>query len=170
MERKREIDEMANILYSDEWLGCELVESVHIAEVLHDAGYRKDLGEKELPANKEKQIEEMAKMLDHTEQVALGRRSYSLYGWSKIATMLYNNGYRKTFTSELATDTQKAFKEGYERAYLEIFQKFFEELESLMLDGEIAHKYPAKIIHPDKYAEFKKKHLEGEGFHERKTN
>ena len=32
------------------------------------------------------------------------------------AEALYNAGYRKTFTSDLASDTQKAFKEGYEKA------------------------------------------------------
>lgn len=43
------------------------------------------------------------------------------------AEKLYNAGYRKTFTSDLASDTQKAFKEGYEKARKEtakvIFQK-----------------------------------------------
>ena len=43
------------------------------------------------------------------------------------AEALYNAGYRKTFTSDLASDTQKAFKEGYEKARKEtakvIFQK-----------------------------------------------
>lgn len=31
------------------------------------------------------------------------------------ASALYNAGYRKTFTSEIASKTQKAFKEGYEK-------------------------------------------------------
>ena len=31
----------------------------------------------------------------------------------QIAEVLYNAGYRKTFASDLASDTQKAFKEGY---------------------------------------------------------
>ena len=31
------------------------------------------------------------------------------------AEALYNTGYRKTFTSDLASDTQKAFKEGYSK-------------------------------------------------------
>ena len=31
------------------------------------------------------------------------------------AEALYNAGYRKTFTGELASDTQKAFKEGYSK-------------------------------------------------------
>lgn len=43
------------------------------------------------------------------------------------AEALYNAGYRKTFASDLASDTQKAFKEGYEKACKEtakvIFQK-----------------------------------------------
>lgn len=30
-----------------------------------------------------------------------------------ISKALYNAGYRKTFTSDLASDTQKAYKEGY---------------------------------------------------------
>lgn len=30
-----------------------------------------------------------------------------------IAEALYNAGYRKTFTSDFASDTQKAYKEGY---------------------------------------------------------
>lgn len=32
-----------------------------------------------------------------------------------VAENLYNAGYRKTFTSEFASDTQKAFKEGYQK-------------------------------------------------------
>ncbi len=31
------------------------------------------------------------------------------------AETLYNAGYRKTFTSDLASDTQKAFKDGYSK-------------------------------------------------------
>ena len=33
----------------------------------------------------------------------------------QCAAALYNVGYRKTFTSELASDTQRAFKEGYQK-------------------------------------------------------
>ena len=45
-----------------------------------------------------------------------------LYGEQRqqIAETLYNAGYRKTFTSDFASDTQKAFKEGYEKAQDEI--------------------------------------------------
>ena len=41
-------------------------------------------------------------------------------GTYKLAEALYNAGYRKTFTSDFASDTQKAFKEGYEKAQDEI--------------------------------------------------
>ena len=33
----------------------------------------------------------------------------------EIAEALYNAGYRKTFTSDFASDTQKAYKEGYDK-------------------------------------------------------
>ena len=36
------------------------------------------------------------------------------------AEALYNAGYRKTFTSDLASDTQKAYKEGYIKGIEEI--------------------------------------------------
>ena len=40
-----------------------------------------------------------------------------LYGEQRqeIAEALYNAGYRKTFTSDFASDTQKAYKEGYDK-------------------------------------------------------
>lgn len=34
-------------------------------------------------------------------------------GTYELAEALYNAGYRKTFTSELASDIQKAYKSGY---------------------------------------------------------
>lgn len=37
-----------------------------------------------------------------------------------VAEMLYNAGYRKTFTSDFASDTQKAFKEGYQKGITDI--------------------------------------------------
>lgn len=36
-------------------------------------------------------------------------------GTYKLAEALYNAGYRKTFTSDFASDTQKAYKDGYEK-------------------------------------------------------
>lgn len=38
----------------------------------------------------------------------------------QCAESLYNLGYRKTFTSEFASDTQKAFKEGYQKGITDI--------------------------------------------------
>ena len=44
------------------------------------------------------------------------------------AEKLYNIGYRKTFTSDLASDTQKAFKEGYEKARKETAKEIFQKV------------------------------------------
>lgn len=44
------------------------------------------------------------------------------------AEALYNAGYRKTFTSDLASDTQKAFKEGYEKARKETAKEIFQKV------------------------------------------
>lgn len=54
--------------------------------------------------NKEQQIEELK---NHIIDNLFDGGTY------KLAEALYNVGYRKTFTSELASDTQKAYKEGY---------------------------------------------------------
>ena len=63
--------------------------------------------------NREEQISEMAKIVDEM---------YNVYTTTAddIAEGLYNAGYRKTFTSDLANDTQKAYKEGYEKAQSEL--------------------------------------------------
>ena len=45
-----------------------------------------------------------------------------------IAEGLYNAGYRKTFTSDLASDTQKAFKDGYEKARKETAKEIFKKV------------------------------------------
>ena len=62
---------------------------------------------------KQEQIEEMAKIVDEM---------YNVYTTTAddIAEGIYNAGYRKTFTSDLANDTQKAYKEGYEKAQSEL--------------------------------------------------
>lgn len=54
--------------------------------------------------NKEQQIVELQKDIIHN---LFNGDTY------KLAESLYNAGYRKTFTSDLASDTQKAYKEGY---------------------------------------------------------
>lgn len=56
--------------------------------------------------NKEQQIEEFQN--DIIDNLFNG----GTYG---LAEALYNAGYRKTFTSDLASDTQKAYKDGYEK-------------------------------------------------------
>lgn len=40
------------------------------------------------------------------------------------AEALYNAGYCKTFTSDLASDTQKAYKEGYDKGFLDGREEF----------------------------------------------
>lgn len=40
------------------------------------------------------------------------------------AEALYNAGYCKTFTSNLASDTQKAYKEGYDKGFLDGREEF----------------------------------------------
>lgn len=65
-----------------------------------------------------------------------------LYGEQRqqIAETLYNAGYRKTFTSDLASDTQKAFKEGYEKAK-----------EELLENGELVSKewHDEQVLHAE---------------------
>lgn len=71
--------------------------------------------------NKEQQIEEIAKTICKTckEQhidVSKNCKCMPVETCSAAdmhAEALYNTGYRKTFTSDFASDTQKAYKEGY---------------------------------------------------------
>lgn len=73
--------------------------------------------------NKEQQIEEM--LLDVPQKIVAydgNPAGQHLYGEQRqeIAEALYNAGYRKTFTSDFASDTQKAYKEGYIKGIEEI--------------------------------------------------
>lgn len=63
--------------------------------------------------NKEQQIEEMATIISNSCE----RHGFDLHEpeIDLVAIDVYNAGYRKTFTSDLASDTQKAYKEGYEK-------------------------------------------------------
>ena len=45
-----------------------------------------------------------------------------------ISERLYNAGYRKTFTSDLASDTQKALKEEYEKVRKETAKEILNDL------------------------------------------
>ena len=70
--------------------------------------------------NKEQQIEEMARVVcEHFDCDMVGQpctkcKTYDKHCYTiHQAEILYNAGYRKTFTSDFASDTQKAYKEGY---------------------------------------------------------
>lgn len=70
--------------------------------------------------NKEQQIEEMARVAcEHFDCDMVGQpctkcKTYDKHCYTiHQAEILYNAGYRKTFTSDLASDTQKAYKDGY---------------------------------------------------------
>ncbi len=62
--------------------------------------------------NKEKEIKDICKLICATcaqfDGCAINCKAHR-----DTAEALYNAGYRKTFTSDLASDTQKAYKEGY---------------------------------------------------------
>ena len=62
---------------------------------------------------KQEQIEEIKRVLIKTCKRC--RPFEEDYMQSRYAEALYNAGYRKTFTSDLASDTQKAFKDGYSK-------------------------------------------------------
>ena len=76
--------------------------------------------------NKEEQIEEIKQVLIKTCKRC--RTFEEDYMQSKYAEELYKAGYRKTFTSDLASDTQKAFKEGYEKARKETAKEIFQKV------------------------------------------
>ena len=93
---------------------------------------------------KQEQIEEMAKIIDEM---------YNVYTTTAddIAEGIYNAGYRKTFTSDLASDTQKAFKDGYEKARKEtakeIMQCLYDKCYEIQNLREcVAHITPLDIL------------------------
>ena len=69
---------------------------------------------------KQEQIEEMAKLIRNLDEDNIEYRCKDKDKCENCwccgkgtAEELYNAGYRKTITSDLASDTQNAFKEGY---------------------------------------------------------
>ena len=62
--------------------------------------------------------------------------------------------YCQAFSEEEAINTGRQYGKA------EAARDIFADLDKLMLDGFIGHKYPAKVIHPDNYAELKKKYKE----------
>ena len=59
---------------------------------------------------KQKQIEEMVDVMTASNNPFIDIPTEQM---PKVAEALYYAGYRKTFTSDLASDTQNAFKDGY---------------------------------------------------------
>lgn len=79
---------------------------------------------------------------------------------SEVEELLGRYEDLKLMYSDLQKDKDELFAlVNYEKT--EVAREIFEEIERLMLDGKIGGKYPAKVIHPDKYAELKKKYTEG---------
>lgn len=70
-----------------------------------------------LTEDREQQIEEMQKIICKDCADSTKNEMYELPNEKCdsrfYAELFYNAGYRKTFTSDLASDTQKAYKEGY---------------------------------------------------------
>lgn len=79
--------------------------------------------------NKEKEIEELAKFMRFTAcgkyKECENEKCVMCFCPSKEdAEILYNAGYRKTFTSDLASVAQKAYKEGYEQGTADAREEF----------------------------------------------
>lgn len=73
--------------------------------------------------NKEQQIKDICKLICATcaqfDGCAINCKAHR-----DTAEALYNAGYRKTFTSDIASDTQKAYKEGYDKGFLDGREEF----------------------------------------------
>ena len=67
---------------------------------------------------REEQIEEIAGKM----QKCYEKNGLLNFKW--FAEAIYNAGYRKTFTSDFASDTQKAYKEGYDKGFLDGREEF----------------------------------------------
>ena len=83
---------------------------------------------------KQEQIDEIAKYICNVcdfkcDWFQSGMKEDSICTTAQeTAKAIYNAGYRKTFTSDLASDTQKAFKEGYEKARKETAKEIFQKV------------------------------------------
>ena len=95
--------------------------------------------------NKEQQIEEIANIIFDTLKKTFNAT------FKDVAKALYLAGYRKTFTSDIASDTQKAFKEGYEKVRKEtakeIMQCLYDKCYEIQNLREcVAHITPLDIL------------------------
>lgn len=93
---------------------------------------------------KQEQVKEILEVIKHCGDYTnrdCAECDYRLYGECKNqkqceAEALYNAGYRKTFTSDIASDTQKAFKEGYEKARKETAKEIFQKVVNICIKEE----------------------------------
>lgn len=118
--------------------------------------------------NKEQQIEEMAVIgcvrnpqAYTAEECAKCDFKNGQCNSYRHAEALYNAGYRKTFTSDLASDTQKAYKEGYIKGFADGEEEFeiIKNRNAELIkerDGAKAEYDLAKALHDEKCAEFDK--------------
>lgn len=92
--------------------------------------------------NRGQQIKEMQKLICNNCGEIDGC-AISCKAHKDLAEAFYNAGYRKTFTSEFAIDTPKAYKEGYEKAQSE----WAEKLENGELVGKEWH--DEQVLHAE---------------------
>lgn len=71
--------------------------------------------------NKEQQIKEITMLICECVKDGLLNTEW-------LAYKLYNAGYRKTFMSDLASNKQKAFKEGYQKGVNDTIEEFAERV------------------------------------------
>lgn len=70
----------------------------------------------------------------------------------QTAENLYNAGYRKTFTSDLASDTQKAYKDGYKKGFNSKLTSDFVRFAQKQAVKEFAEKLK-NVIHERDYVQ-----------------
>lgn len=69
----------------------------------------------------------------------------------EVYEALYNAGYRKTFTSDLASDTQKAFKEGYDKVRKETAKEILQAVDresneqTISITNHLRKKYGVEV-------------------------
>lgn len=102
---------------------------------------------------KREQIEEMEEVIYNSVYKYFNLKNGGYCPTLLIAEALYDAGYRKAFTSELATDTQKAYKDGIKENDFKDLEKemnnAFLELQNLQRQTEIKE-IKQKIIELEK--------------------
>ena len=106
------------------------------------ADIKKTYTGKDKKVNRENRVDEMAKDICVSRLVCdvnsckecWQHKNGCLY--QEIAIALTRQGYIKTFTSEFASDEQKAYKEGYHKATHEVAKVIIEDIESRMQQSD----------------------------------